>query len=137
VPLVAVAMVVAEVAGQPGSGAVRYGLISLLAVALGTQNAVVRRLAVPDLTTTVLTLTITGMFADTRWVGGAGARVGRRLLSTLGMFLGAWAGAALVLRSDPPLAILVALIVLCLVTATAVLVSRGDRPWALESGSGA
>jgi Protein of unknown function (DUF1275) len=49
----------------------------------------------------------------------------------------AWAGATLVLRSDPPLAIVVALVMLCLATATAVLVSRGDRPWALGSGSGA
>jgi hypothetical protein len=34
-------------------------------LAMGGQNAVVRRLAVPDLTTTVLTLTVTGLVADT------------------------------------------------------------------------
>jgi hypothetical protein len=40
-----------------------------LAVALGVQNSVVRRLRVPDLTTTVLTMTLTGTAAD---VGPAG-----------------------------------------------------------------
>src|SRR6202035_4988290 len=38
----------------------RYVLIVALAVAMGIQNAAARRLAVPDLTTTVLTMTITG-----------------------------------------------------------------------------
>jgi hypothetical protein len=35
---------------------------------MGGQNAVVRRLAVPDLTTTVLTMTVIGLVADTSWV---------------------------------------------------------------------
>ena len=43
----------------------RLTLIGLLVVAMGGQNAVVRRLAVPDLTTTVLTVTVTGLVADT------------------------------------------------------------------------
>ena len=33
---------------------------------MGVQNSSVRRLAVPDLTTTVLTLTVTGIGADRR-----------------------------------------------------------------------
>ena len=33
----------------------------LLGISMGIQNATVRKLAVPDLTTTVLTLTITGV----------------------------------------------------------------------------
>src|SRR5438876_12016590 len=41
--------------GNPG----QYGLIVLLALAMGLQNATARFLAVPDLTTTVLTLTLT------------------------------------------------------------------------------
>lgn len=36
-----------------------------LAAALGLQNAFVRRLSVPDLTTTVLTMTLTGIATDT------------------------------------------------------------------------
>ena len=42
----------------------RYALIVPLAIAMGIQNATARRLAVPDLTTTVLTLTLTGITAD-------------------------------------------------------------------------
>ena len=45
----------------------RYTLITLLAVGLGLQNATARRLAVPDLTTTVLTLTITGTAIPCEW----------------------------------------------------------------------
>src|SRR5712691_9485104 len=62
--LLAASVVVAAAAGAPGSGAARYVLIGLLGLAMGTQNAAVRKLGVPDLTTTVLTLTITGVFAD-------------------------------------------------------------------------
>src|SRR6476620_8967065 len=47
--LVAGAAVVAQTAGVRGSAA-RLTLIGLLAVAMGGQNAVARRLAVPDLT---------------------------------------------------------------------------------------
>jgi len=41
-----------------------FALITLTALAMGTRNAAVRKLAIPDLTTTVLTLTITGIGAD-------------------------------------------------------------------------
>src|ERR1700686_1321884 len=48
-----------------------YAVIVLTAVAMGLRNATVRRLAVPDLTTTVLTLTLTGLAADSFFGGGA------------------------------------------------------------------
>ncbi len=41
----------------------------VLATSMGAQNSTARRLAVPDLTTTVLTLTITGIAADSALVG--------------------------------------------------------------------
>jgi uncharacterized membrane protein YoaK (UPF0700 family) len=131
---VEVALVVASVglaatARDPGSGSARYVLIVLLGVAMGTQNAAARKLAVPDLTTTVLTLTITGMFADGRLAGGTASRIGRRLLSTLAMFLGGLVGALLVLHARPALAIAVASIVLLVVAVTAAVRSRTDRPW--------
>jgi len=55
-----------------------YGLIVLTAVAMGIRNAVVRKLAQHDLTTTVLTQTITGPLPIHRWrrariQGGPGA----------------------------------------------------------------
>lgn len=43
----------------------RYGMIVLTALAMGARNATVRQLAVPDLTTTVLTLTLTAVAAVT------------------------------------------------------------------------
>jgi uncharacterized membrane protein YoaK (UPF0700 family) len=41
------------------------------------------KMAVPDLTTTVLTLTITGLAADSRLGGGLDGRVGPRLFTSL------------------------------------------------------
>ena len=69
--LVLLSYVATELFTAPASGWVRYLLVVLLGVAMGTQNAAARRLAVPDLTTTVLTLTITGIAADGRLAGGA------------------------------------------------------------------
>ena len=40
------------------------GVIGLTALAMGIRNATVRKLGMPDLTTTVLTMTITGLAAD-------------------------------------------------------------------------
>ncbi|MFD4322240.1 YoaK family protein [Streptomyces sp. NPDC058548] len=83
-------------AGHDEVGAtVKYTLIVLLGIAMGLQNAVARRLGVPDLTTTVLTLTLTGLAADSGPAGGAAPRPGRRILSVLAMFLGALVGAVL------------------------------------------
>jgi len=58
---VGVALVVAASGGDPTASARRYALIALLAFAMVIQNATVRRLAVPELTTTVLTMTLTGV----------------------------------------------------------------------------
>jgi len=79
----AVALVVAATSGDPGvthgtiglaggefGAAVTDAIAALLAIALGVQNAVARRLAVPDMTTTVLTMTLTGVGADLRAVFG-------------------------------------------------------------------
>jgi uncharacterized membrane protein YoaK (UPF0700 family) len=68
------------------------------AIAMGIRNAVVRGMAIPDMTTTVLTLTVTGLAADSPLAGGAAPRRLRRYLSVMMMLLGALAGAVL-LRS--------------------------------------
>jgi uncharacterized membrane protein YoaK (UPF0700 family) len=72
-----------------------YGAIILTAVGMGLRNATVRRLAVPDMTTTVLTLTLTGLAADSSLAAGRNPRVGHRILSILLMFGGAGIGAVL------------------------------------------
>ena len=76
-----------------------YAVVVLTGLAMGIRNAVVRRLAVADLTTTVLTLTITGLAADSALGGGQGSRWPRRVASIAFMFAGAAAGAWLVARS--------------------------------------
>src|SRR5437879_7309675 len=53
-------------------------VIALTAVAMGLRNSVVRRLAIPDLTTTVLTLTIAGVAADSTLAGRDSPRSQRR-----------------------------------------------------------
>jgi ABC-type uncharacterized transport system permease subunit len=55
----------------------------------------VRRLAIPDLTTTVLTLTIAGFAADSSLAGGDNPRWQRRGAAILAMLAGATAGASM------------------------------------------
>jgi uncharacterized membrane protein YoaK (UPF0700 family) len=94
------AVTIAAIVGQPVSEAARYPLIVPLAIAMGIQNATARRLAVPDLTTTVLTLTLTGIAADSRLAGGTGGHPARRLIAVTAMFTGALLGALLVTHVD-------------------------------------
>lgn len=72
-------------------------LIALTAGAMGFRNAVVRQLKVPDLTTTVLTLTITGLASDSRLAGGDGTNQRTRIAAVVMIFAGAALGAAMVL----------------------------------------
>ena len=76
-----------------------YAVIASTAVAMGLRNAVVRKLGVPDLTTTVLTLTITGLAADSRIGGGDNPRWQRRVAAIVAMLAGAAVGARMVNRS--------------------------------------
>jgi uncharacterized membrane protein YoaK (UPF0700 family) len=74
----------------------QFALIALTALAMGTRNAAVRKLAIPDLTTTVLTLTITGIAADSSIANGNNPRLARRVASVVAMFLGAALGAVII-----------------------------------------
>jgi uncharacterized membrane protein YoaK (UPF0700 family) len=51
-----------------------FGVIAFTGIAMGFRNATLRRVAMPDLTTTVLTLTITGLAADSSLAGGTNPR---------------------------------------------------------------
>ncbi len=73
-----------------------FALIALTALAMGTRNAAVRKLAIPDLTTTALTLTITGIGADSSLANGTNPRLARRVGSIAAMFLGAALGAVVI-----------------------------------------
>jgi hypothetical protein len=91
--ILAVAAAVGIGQSVPPSWYAMHGLIVLTGLAMGLRNAIVRKLAVPDITTTVLTLTITGLAADSRIAGGSGARRGRKLLSIVAIAIGAMVGA--------------------------------------------
>ena len=104
---VAGAAVVAFAAATVAFGWGRYTAIAILAFAMGVRNSVIRRLAIPDMTTTVLTLTLTGLASDSSLAGGANPRAGRRSAAVLAMLIGAFAGAELFLHRGAalPLAI--------------------------------
>jgi uncharacterized membrane protein YoaK (UPF0700 family) len=93
-----------------------YITIVVLAMALGVQNSTVRHFAVPDLTTTVLRLTLTGIAADSTLVGGTGSRPHRRLGSIAAMLAGAAAG-ALIQQASPSAVIGIAAVIAAAVAA--------------------
>jgi uncharacterized membrane protein YoaK (UPF0700 family) len=62
---------------------------------MGLQNASVRKLGVADMTTTVLTLTLTGVAADPGVIGSGRPHVRRRLSSVALMSVGGTVGAVL------------------------------------------
>jgi uncharacterized membrane protein YoaK (UPF0700 family) len=76
-----------------------YAVIVLTAVAMGLRNATVRQMNVKDLTTTVLTLTLTGIGADSSPAGGKNQNFARRAGSVILMLAGAAVGALLLFRS--------------------------------------
>lgn len=94
----AAAVLAASIAIQPGevSGDI---VIALLAMGMGVRNATARRIGVPDLTTTVLTMTLTGLAADSRLAGGTGKGSVRRIAAVLAMLAGALSGALLLKTS--------------------------------------
>jgi uncharacterized membrane protein YoaK (UPF0700 family) len=111
-----------------GTGS-RYAVIVLLAVAMGVQNAAARKLAVPDLTTTVLTMTLTGVAADSVLAGGHGSRLARRGLSVAAMLLGALLGGTLVLKVDNPAPLALATGLLAVISFLTYRASRSTPAW--------
>jgi uncharacterized membrane protein YoaK (UPF0700 family) len=102
-----------------------YCMIAITAAAMGFRTAVVRKIGVQDLTTTVLTLTITGLGADSGLAGGENPRWQRRVAAILALVAGALAGAKLVNQSTA-----LALIVSALITgscAVAVFIIHGKE----------
>ena len=89
-------------------------IIALTALAMGSRNATIRQLKVPDLTTTVLTLTITGIAADSRMAGGENPNLIRRIGAVVAIFVGAAAGATMVTHTGLalPLGVAAALVLI-------------------------
>lgn len=93
-----------------------FGIIALTAIAMGFRNATIRQLKVPDLTTTVLTLTVTGIAADSSMAGGANPNLARRVGAIVAIFAGAAAGAIMVVHMGLALPLFVSGIIVLLGT---------------------
>jgi uncharacterized membrane protein YoaK (UPF0700 family) len=127
VVLLAGAVVIAAVSGEPFGAVPRDLIVVVAATALGLQNAAARELAVPDATTTVLTMTLTGFAADLR--NRNGRVLVRRLLAVAAMLVGALAGAALVLQVGASWALALGLLLVTAVCAGAWLSGRRPGGW--------
>jgi uncharacterized membrane protein YoaK (UPF0700 family) len=127
--LMAVALLVALLGGEPVGSGTQYALIGLLALAMGVQNSSARRLGVPDLTTTVLTLTLTGVAADSRAAGGQGGKLGRRLVAVSAMFAGALVGGLLAVHVSVAAPLAVALALLAATALAAQALARSRASW--------
>ena len=128
--LLAAAVTLDAVSGNPPATGTHYALIVGLAAAMGIQNAAARKLAVPDLTTTVLTQTITGIAADTSMSGRNAMVAGRRTTAVVAMFLGALAGAGLIVKGHAVLTVALALAATTAVTGTTRLLGAPGPAWA-------
>ena len=111
--LTVVAAIVAGTQADIANGWPRYILIALLAFGMGARNSAVRKVGVPDMTTTVLTTTLTGFASESSLAGGHNPNVANRATSVLCMLGGALVGALLLKNLHPGWA---------LVTASAILV---------------
>ena len=125
--LLAGALTVAAGSAEPFGDTARNLIAVVSAIALGMQNAAARELAVPDATTTVLTMTLTGFAADLR-ERNVPVLI-RRLLAIVAMLVGALLGAILVLRRDTTWALALAVALVTIVCAAAWTFGRRPGPW--------
>ncbi|HET6499389.1 MAG TPA: YoaK family protein [Amycolatopsis sp.] len=98
-----------------------------LGLAMGLQNATVRKLGVPDVNTTVLTTTLTGLMSEP--IVGAKGRALRRVISVVALFAGEAAGGLLVTFAGLPPTIALATVLLAAVSATAYVLARRGGEW--------
>jgi uncharacterized membrane protein YoaK (UPF0700 family) len=124
---------ISRAAGGAFSAGIADALASLLAIAMGIQNSMARKLAIPDLTTTVLTMTLTGIGAD--WRAGQRRRVtlARRLLTVVTMLAGGVLGAWLVLNVSALAALALATGLLAITAVCAARATIRPAPWRLAS----
>jgi uncharacterized membrane protein YoaK (UPF0700 family) len=128
-----ISILLAVLSTNPVPAGYSYGLIIVLGIAMGLQNSTARKLAVPDLTTTVLTLTIVGIAADSHLVGESGSKAGRRLISVAAMFVGALIGSLLILHVSIIYPLVIAFIVMAIVAVTVRALSSKDPAWVRTS----
>ncbi len=130
--LLAIALVVALTLAKPLSTPQSYALLVPMAVAMGIQNAAAQLLAVPELTTTVLTRTLTGIASDLALLGRSHETAGmfaRRVVAVVAMLLGAFIGGLLVLHVTVASALAVAAAIALAVGIAMHFLSHADAPW--------
>jgi uncharacterized membrane protein YoaK (UPF0700 family) len=104
-------------------------LALVLATAMGIQNSTARKLAVPDLTTTVLTMTLTGIGADPSTGHRGHVTLARRLLTVATMLAGGVLGAWLVLDTGVVAPLAVATALLAVAVSCAARATRMPAEW--------
>jgi uncharacterized membrane protein YoaK (UPF0700 family) len=127
--LIAAALAIALASSAPEPDGVRYAITAVLAVAMGIQNALAARIAVPELTTTVLTKTLTGLASE---AGRDVAMSVRRVAAIVAMVMGALAGGLLALEVSVAAGLALALALACTVAVAAHLTSRGEPAWTAD-----
>lgn len=127
VVLLAGALAIAALSTEPFGSTPRNLIVVVAATALGLQNAAARELAVPDATTTVLTMTLTGFAADLRQRNGPVLL--RRLLAVAAMLVGAVVGATLVLRQSATGALALAAVLVAVDCVGAWVLGRRPGAW--------
>jgi uncharacterized membrane protein YoaK (UPF0700 family) len=110
-----IALVLSIIWGNHLQSIDKYILIVLLGLTMGLQNTTARALAVPDLTTTVLTMSITGLVADSTRSFNKESLL-RRLIAVFTIFIGALVGGVFAVRHNIviPIAIATALVLITL-----------------------
>ncbi|ODU02779.1 MAG: hypothetical protein ABS81_16475 [Pseudonocardia sp. SCN 72-86] len=93
-----------------------------LAIAMGIQNVSTRRMGVPGVTTTLLTMTLTSFAADR----GKFAESAQRRIAVIATMMG---GTILVLHVDTRSAFIAVLVLLVGVAVTLTAVARDEQPW--------
>ncbi|HWC39425.1 MAG TPA: YoaK family protein [Acidimicrobiales bacterium] len=127
--LVGVAFAIAATVQEPFAVLSRDAIAAVAALAMGVQNVVARRLAVPDMTTTVLTMTLTGIVADLRAGSSGWPQLARRFVAVGAMLAGAVVGAVLVLQTTSAMALVVAVALLAAVTLGTAVACRQPGTW--------
>ena len=101
---------------------------------MGIQNAVARKLAVPDLTTTVLTMTLTGIGHDARSGHRGHVTLVRRVLVVATMLAGGVIGAELVLNVGTIVPLALATGLLAVVAGGAAVAANHPGEWRRANG---
>jgi uncharacterized membrane protein YoaK (UPF0700 family) len=126
--VVAVALLIAFI--MPIEETVTMQILTvLLAASFGLQNSTVRALKVPDMTTTVLTLTMTGIASDLSKEGSGRGQLRRRSASILSMVSGAIIGTLVIRYLEYRLVLVIAFVVILVCTLLSLRLRNSKAPW--------